>query len=425
MNKNKVFLIFLLLRFYSNQEIKDDNKPGPILLRLNPNNEVQVDFLKSLKRDKHNLKFQVWRDADLPGHHVDIWVAQKSYHDFLIYIRKVGIQHEVLSEDLYKSIGHRNISLIGIETFDSNYQDFEEIVAEMTRLSYFYNDSVKMEKIGMSYDGRFIHAITVFHNSSLIKPKIVINCGVHAREWLAISSCKYVLRKLVFNQNYDADISKLLKNYDVTIIPILNPDGYIYSKRYRMWRKSRSKTTDQNCNGVDINRNFGYRWGSGGSSSDVCAETYCGTHPFSEIESLSLARFLYKNRRSLKAYIDVHTFGQMWITPWGFTHSISKDYKTQENAMKRIQLAIKINNNVTYQIGRSSDIMYQTSGDALDWVYGRLGIVHTYGVELRPTLQIKNGFVYSRLAIVLSGEDLMVGLKELSKVMLEEEKNAF
>ena len=28
-----------------------------------------------------------------------------------------------------------------------------------------------------------------------------------------------------------------------------------------MWRKSLSKTSDQNCPGVDINRNFGYRWG--------------------------------------------------------------------------------------------------------------------------------------------------------------------
>ena len=67
----------------------------------------------------------------------------------------------------------------------------------------------------------------------------------------------------------------------------------------------------------------------GGSSPDVCAEIFCGTHPFSESETLSLARFLYKHRRLLKVYIDVHTYGQLWMSPWGFTSAFSRDYRTQ------------------------------------------------------------------------------------------------
>ena len=64
----------------------------------------------------------------------------------------------------------------------------------------------------------------------------------------------------------------------------------------------------------------------GGSSPDLCDETYCGRKPFSEKESLALARYLYQLRRNLVAYLDIHTFGQLWMSPWGFTNAVPKDY---------------------------------------------------------------------------------------------------
>ena len=57
-------------------------------------------------------------------------------------------------------------------------------------------------------------------------------------------------------------------------IPLLNPDGYVYTwhnKTTRLWRKNRSitkeqeelykKTNNELCIGVDINRNFDEAWG--------------------------------------------------------------------------------------------------------------------------------------------------------------------
>ena len=74
----------------------------------------------------------------------------------------------------------------------------------------------------------------------------------------------------------DLTITKIVDNFDWYIVPVGNPDGQEYSitkvkskliknLRFqdRLWRKTRSKNATVNkwCVGVDVNRNWGYRWG--------------------------------------------------------------------------------------------------------------------------------------------------------------------
>lgn len=52
------------------------------------------------------------------------------------------------------------------------------------------------------------------------------------------------------------------------------------------------------CDGVDLNRNFGYQWKSAktlspqAGSSQTCMETYAGPTPFSEPEARNIANFV-------------------------------------------------------------------------------------------------------------------------------------
>lgn len=55
-------------------------------------------------------------------------------------------------------------------------------------------------------------------------------------------------------------------------------------------------------------------------------DTYHGRRPFSEIEVLNVARYLYKNRHNLIGYMDIHAYSQLWMTPWGYTRTLPKDY---------------------------------------------------------------------------------------------------
>ena len=46
------------------------------------------------------------------------------------------------------------------------------------------------------------------------------------------------------------EYSNILSKFDVYIIPVVNPDGYEYSRQHdRMWRKTRSRTGARNLFG--------------------------------------------------------------------------------------------------------------------------------------------------------------------------------
>lgn len=60
----------------------------------------------------------------------------------------------------------------------------------------------------------------------------------------------------------------------------------------RLWRKNRGHLEKGgSCVGVDLNRNFGYKWGGMGTSKSPCRETYAGTGPFSEPETRAIRNF--------------------------------------------------------------------------------------------------------------------------------------
>lgn len=56
-------------------------------------------------------------------------------------------------------------------------------------------------------------------------PIILVDAGIHAREWIAPAFALYLLRELIENKTHE----HMIKNVDWFIIPLLNPDGYEYS----------------------------------------------------------------------------------------------------------------------------------------------------------------------------------------------------
>lgn len=74
----------------------------------------------------------------------------------------------------------------------------------------------------------------------------------------------------------------------------------------RMWRKNRKPVG--RCYGVDLNRNFGYEWNTGGSSSDPCSDTYHGGSPMSEAEAKAMES--YATGKPWTTYLTFHSYGQ-------------------------------------------------------------------------------------------------------------------
>ena len=74
----------------------------------------------------------------------------------------------------------------------------------------------------------------------------------------------------------------------------------------RMWRKNRKPVG--RCYGVDLNRNFGYQWNTGGSSSDPCSDTYHGGSAMSEVEAKAMES--YATNKPWTTYLTFHSYGQ-------------------------------------------------------------------------------------------------------------------
>nr|CAG4636762.1 EOG090X00QE [Ceriodaphnia reticulata]SVE72762.1 EOG090X00QE [Ceriodaphnia reticulata] len=111
-------------------------------------------------------------------------------------------------------------------------------------------------------------------------------------------------------------------------MPVINPDGYRFTHAAggdRLWRKNRDQNPGSTCIGTDMNRNFGFHWDEGGSSDLPCSDTYNGGTAFSEIESQIVRDTVLSIADQTKVYLTVHSYGQYWLYPWGYTSALPDD----------------------------------------------------------------------------------------------------
>jgi hypothetical protein len=77
---------------------------------------------------------------------------------------------------------------------------------------------------------------------------------------------------------------------------------------------------------TDMNRNFGFHWNEGGSSANGCSDTFHGGAAFSEIESQNVRDAILAVAGQAQMYLTFHSYGQYWLTPWGYTSALPDDY---------------------------------------------------------------------------------------------------
>lgn len=252
-----------------------------------------------------------------------------------------------------------------------------QINAYLADLAQKYPNLVTLENIGESFEKRSMNLIRISTNKSASKRKIFVDAGIHAREWIAPSTALYLISQLVENTNANSD---LLQNLEWIILPVLNPDGYEYSRNTeRLWRKTVS--TGRVCNGCDGNRNFDYFWMYAGASSFECAETYAGNNAFSEIETRNLRDFLLQES-GVYGYFTLHSYGNYFLYPWGYDNLLADNWEELDNLAKRATEAIRSVSGTEYTVGGSSLALYPAAGASDDWAMGVAKIPIVYTIEL-------------------------------------------
>jgi carboxypeptidase T len=276
---------------------------------------------------------------------------------------------------------------------DSRFHNYAETVAMLRDLNARNADITRLVSIGKSVEGRDIWAIHINTSDEALleskssKPGFIIMGAHHAREHLSVEIPLMFLQHLL-NNRQDSRVSALLDQRDIWIIPIVNPDGKEYdiaTGRYRMWRKNRRDNRDGRF-GVDLNRNYGYKWGTGGSSKDTGNDTYMGPAPFSEPETQAVRDFV-KSHLNAKVLLSVHTFSELILYPWGHSYDAignNRDLQVFETMARTMAAWNK------YTPQQSSDL-YIASGDTTDWAYGEHGIF-AFTFELSPKSMWDGGF---------------------------------
>ncbi|XP_072945063.1 uncharacterized protein [Epargyreus clarus] len=248
-------------------------------------------------------------------------------------------------------------------------------------------------------------------NGNPTNKAVFIDGGIHAREWISPATVTYFINQ--FAENFDVE-SDDIKNIDWYFLPVVNPDGYEYTHvGDRLWRKNRKPgVLGRNCIGTDLNRNFGYRWGGKGASSNPCSDIFRGSRAFSEPESRAVSEFISSSAAKFSAYLTYHSYGQYLLYPWGYDNALPPDHRDLDVVGKNIAQAIRQAGGTTYQVGSSSGLLYPASGGSDDWAKGQ-GIKYTYTIELRDTGRY--GFVLPTTQIIPVAQESLAGLRVLAK----------
>jgi len=292
---------------------------------------------------------------------------------------KLHKKFEVLSE---VSLDQTNLSF---PTQDEAFHDYFEVEDELSNLMQEFPQDIEKVSIGKSVEGRDLWLLKIskgIRQSNQLKPAVIFIGGHHAREHLSVEVplrfTQWLLREWANGNN--SRINKIMNTREIHVIPMVNPDGHTYDiqgGRYKTWRKNRVRNTNGTF-GVDLNRNYSYKWGTGGSSSNPNSETYMGPRPFSEPETTAIKKYLEQNRH-ISIVLSFHTFSELILYPWGHTRDPISNKKDQQLYEVMAQTMAKWNN---YKPMSSSDL-YIASGDLSDWSYGELGMI-SFTFELDP-----------------------------------------
>lgn len=261
------------------------------------------------------------------------------------------------------------------EQWFSEYRDLPTIHAYLDTLAQLRPDLAQVETVGSSLEGRLLRALHV-RGKGQRRFGMVVDGGLHAREWIAMAVSTCVADRLLRGYDQDERIRDFVDQSELWVLPVANPDGYVHSwKSDRYWRKNR-----RDGHGVDLNRNFGLAWGGDGSSDKPSSQVYRGEGPFSEPESAALRDLMVAH--DIDAHIDFHSYGQMLLHPWSHTRTRPRDYAALKKTGKAMVDVMGKPHGTRYRL-MSAQSLYPAAGTLMDWAYGELD-AKSFVIELRP-----------------------------------------
>ncbi|AJE83563.1 MULTISPECIES: M14 family metallopeptidase [Streptomyces] len=283
---------------------------------------------------------------------------------------------------------------------DSGYHTYDEALKAIDEAVAAHPDILSKQVIGKSHEGRDLLAVKISDNvkDDEDEPEVLFTHHQHAREHLTVEMALYLIDEFGGKYGSDEAIKKAVDGREIWIVPDLNPDGGEYDitgGEYQMWRKNRQPNEGSQEIGTDQNRNWDFKWGCcGGSSEDPGAEDYRGAAPESAPEVKVVSDFVRSRvvggKQQITAAIDFHTYGELVMWPWGWTQDEVTDGMTQDDidTFKAIGKDMAASNDYTPQ---QDSALYTTDGAIDDYLWGDQKIF-AYTYEMYPGDSGSDGF---------------------------------
>jgi carboxypeptidase T len=308
---------------------------------------------------------------------------------------------------------------------------YEFAQAMVERAASIPNLSVTWEDIGDSYSktqnaqqGHDLFVLKLTGNGvvnsaattgrSTVKGTFLAMSGLHPREYPPPELLSRWAQLLVDGYGVDPHITGLLDHVEIHLLLQTNPDGRVLAETTQFQnRRKNVNPTGNNVDcpggdvqvGVDLNRNFPFYWGDNtGSSNNPCAQTYRGSGPASEPEVSAIVEYALRvfptdQRKTSDAlltqnepydptttqgiFIDIHSYGNFIIYPWGFENKESPNHAGLSALVSKMTFW----NNYDSR-GPGTSFYGAASGASEDWAYATLGaasMTMEIGSSFRPT----------------------------------------
>ncbi len=187
-----------------------------------------------------------------------------------------------------------------------------------------YPTITSLHKIGETWQGRDIWALKISDNADIEEdePAYLFVAAHHGSELLSTEFVLDTIEYLTVSYDKDEKVRTWVDSYEIWCVPLANPDGCF--RFFHVTGSGRKNGRDTNHNGkiditdgIDLNRNYPYRWhtlGERSSKSNPKHYWYRGPEPASEPETRAMMRLAEEQRFIM--LISYHTSATKILVPY-------------------------------------------------------------------------------------------------------------
>ncbi len=377
---------------------------GFVKVRLHNSNSTYSELIKDLDLESALIKNGEWVEVIVNSTELEKIKSAKLNFELLVLNNKPTENEN--NKDLTNSLQSAKYFKYGKL---GGFYTLSEAVATYDSLMSKFPDLIEKISIGKSVQNRDIWSYKL-HDKLNSKDTVstLMTALHHAREPLGLTTLTYFVCELLEKyEQGDFAAKHLLSNLQIFIVPVINPDSYLANQTGDstgggMIRKNQRYNNSGKYIGTDLNRNYGpySMWDAtiGGSSILETDETYRGTAPFSEPETMAIRNLALQH--NFKTAINYHSYGDMVIHPWNAYQINSDSSLYQSYCLNSTELNRYIYGWDVRSVG------YFARGNSDEWFYSTdLNKKRTLSVtpEIGKT---KNGFWgYTRADILRYGID--------------------